>query len=162
MKLFNFFLSDSFQMTIKGSKLAIFLLLVVPLQILLFTGYDAFAWPCGWSRRSYRRWNNKWRQDFNVKCKNSKKSFSQPVPLFNLHFMLHLRLLSPVSTTHTSNGLTIWLWRKLKFRFHLSCLQNKNTVNVHTDKIVDSLTESGTDWCPIKGISKLSLPGNLL
>ncbi|XP_044184064.1 dermatopontin-like [Acropora millepora] len=65
-------------MTMKGSKLARLLLLVVALEILLFAGSDAI-WPprtrrrywCRRSRPSYPRWNNNWRQDFNVECRNS-------------------------------------------------------------------------------------------
>ncbi|XP_015771790.1 PREDICTED: dermatopontin-like isoform X2 [Acropora digitifera] len=67
-------------MTMKGSKLALFLLLVVTLEILLFTGSDGNGgWKrrrrrrprCRWSRPSYPRWDNNWRQDFNVRCGNS-------------------------------------------------------------------------------------------
>ena len=135
MKLFNSFVSDSlsflfftFQMTVKGGKLALLLLLVVALEILLFTGSDANHW---WRRRRRRRcsslrpshisWVNSWRQPFNVRCSTSKKSSCH---FLRLTYFL-LCLLSPVSTTRTSNEqLMIRLLSELKYRFHLSCLQS--------------------------------------
>ena len=78
------YLFFTLQMTIKGRKLALLLLLVVALEILLFAGSDANPW---WRRRRRRRrcsssrpsshWINNWRQDFNVRCHNSKKSCYQ-------------------------------------------------------------------------------------
>ena len=119
----------TFQMTMKGSKLALLLLLVVALEMLLFPGSDALWWRrrrrrrCSTDHPSYPKWENKWRQDFDVKCKNGKKSFSQFLRLTYIfcYIYVYLHLL----VQHTSNELMIWLSRKLKFRFHLSCLQNK-------------------------------------
>ena len=125
------FVLFTFQMTMKGSKLALFLLLVVTLEILLFTGSDGNGgWKrrrrrpqCRWSRPSYPRWDNNWRQDLNVRCGNSKKSFSHCLRLTYILCFIYLRLLSPVSTTHTSNELMIWLSRKLNFVF--TCLVSR-------------------------------------
>ncbi|XP_067043822.1 millepora cytotoxin-1-like [Acropora muricata] len=67
-------------MTTKGRKLALLLLLLVGLEILLFTGSDATRWF--WPRRRCTSdrpsplWVNDWRQDFNFKCPNSGGSIS--------------------------------------------------------------------------------------
>ncbi|XP_015750303.1 PREDICTED: dermatopontin-like [Acropora digitifera] len=72
-------------MTMKGSKLALLLLLVVALEILLFIGSDAKPWL--WRRRRRRRtcnsyppphgYVNKWRQQlFSFKCPDSYDSIS--------------------------------------------------------------------------------------
>ena len=74
----------TFQMTMKRSKLALLLLLLVALEILLFNGSDAKPWLF-WRRRRRRctsgrpspTWINDWGQDFNFNCPNSKKSFYQ-------------------------------------------------------------------------------------
>ncbi|XP_074629435.1 dermatopontin-like [Acropora palmata] len=72
-------------MTMKASKLALLLLLVVALEILLFTGCDADPFwgrrrrrrrrryippvpVCSSSRPNSPRWINSWQQDFNVRC----------------------------------------------------------------------------------------------
>ena len=142
----------TFQMTMKGSKVALLLLLVVALEILLFTGCEADPFwgrrrrrrrrryippvpVCSYSRPSSPRWINSWQQDFNVRCITSKKLLSQFLRLTCI-LCFRLRLLSPVSTTRTTNEqLMIWLLSKFKFkfRFHLSCVRTKNTVNVHTN-----------------------------
>lgn len=66
-------------MKLKGSKLALLSLLVVALEILLFTGSDAW-----FSRRRRRRcssslpagrWDNGWRQNFNIRCSTSSSIF---------------------------------------------------------------------------------------
>ena len=126
MKLFNsfvfliLFVLLTFQMTMKASKLALLLLLVVALEILLFTGCDADPfWArrrrrrsrrryippvpvCSSSRPSFPRWINSWQQDFNVRCITSKKLLSQFLRLTYI-LCFRLRLLSPVSTTRTTN-----------------------------------------------------------
>ena len=96
VRLFNFFISVSLQliyfftfqiMTMKGSKLALLLLLVVVFENLLFSRSDANPWwrrrrrryvqPCSSSRPSSTRWVNSWQKNFNVRCRNSKKSHYQ-------------------------------------------------------------------------------------
>ncbi|XP_067042633.1 dermatopontin-like [Acropora muricata] len=54
-------------MTMKGSKLALVLLFVGTLEILLFTGSDAF---CSSSRPSSPRWFNTWGKNFGAICGN--------------------------------------------------------------------------------------------
>ena len=73
------------QMTIKGRKLALLLLLVVALEILFFTASDADAWwgrrrrrgrrryACSSSRPIFRKWANRWQQNFNFRCPSGKK-----------------------------------------------------------------------------------------
>ncbi|XP_067042639.1 dermatopontin-like [Acropora muricata] len=109
-------------MTMKGSKLALLLLLLVALEILLFTGSDAKPWLF-WRRRRRRctsgrpssTWINDWGQDFNFKCPNSGEFISKwqskyknclgdrvyhfeckkgPIPFQN----------KDCSTSHTNNG----------------------------------------------------------
>ena len=60
----SFFLcSLTFQMTMKGGKLARLLLSVVALEILFFTGSDAVPQVgCSSARPSFPRWVNNWQQ----------------------------------------------------------------------------------------------------
>ncbi|XP_029211493.2 dermatopontin-like isoform X1 [Acropora millepora] len=67
-------------MTMKGGKLALLLLLVVALEILFFTASDADAlwgkrrrrgrrrYACRSSRPIFRKWANRWQQNFNFRC----------------------------------------------------------------------------------------------
>ncbi|XP_015750407.1 PREDICTED: hemagglutinin/amebocyte aggregation factor-like [Acropora digitifera] len=71
----------------KGSKLALLLLLVVALEILLFKGSDADPWwrrrrrrrhkspSCRSSRPSSPRWVNNWQKNFNIRCPNKYSIF---------------------------------------------------------------------------------------
>ena len=88
------FFSFSFQITMKGNKLAFFLLLVLAFEILFFTATEANPF---WTRRRRRRrrrcsssrpagvaWVNGWQQYFNFKCQNSKRQFHNLLVLFLL------------------------------------------------------------------------------
>lgn len=115
--LFVFFFT--FQMTMKGSKLAPLLLLVVVLEILLFARSDAI-WPCcSRSRPSYPRWDNNWRQDFNVACRNSKKSFSQFLRLTYIWCYIYAYLHLLVQHTHRMNW---WFDFQESQNFVFTCL----------------------------------------
>ena len=121
----------TFQMTMKGSKLALLLLLVVALEILLFTGSDAWfkrrrRRRCSASRPKSPKWVNNWHQQFNVRCPTSKKSCYQFCYLTYIlcFFCAYFHLL--VQHAHRMNNYwMIWFLSKLKFRFHLSCNQTK-------------------------------------
>ena len=86
------FFSFSFQITMKGNKLAFFLLLVLAFEILFFTATEANPF---WSRRRRRRrcsssrpagvaWVNGWQQYFSANCRNSKRQFNNLLVLFLL------------------------------------------------------------------------------
>ena len=125
-------------MTIKGSKLALLLLLVVALEILLFEGSDAVfellkhrRRPI-WSRlgsRSRPRTSpsrvNNGRQDFIKICPTGKKSCCQLCYLTYILCFLCVYFHLLVRHAHVNEKLMISLLSKLKFGFHLSCLQTK-------------------------------------
>lgn len=89
---YSFFLcSLTFQMTMKGGKLARLLLSVVALEILFFTGSDAVPEVgCSSARPSFPSWVNNWQQNFGVRCRTSKKSFYQSLRLTYILFLLRL------------------------------------------------------------------------
>ena len=121
-------------MTIKGSKLALLLLLVVALEILLFEGSDANLrlWPWNSRRRpissrphprpSPSRVNN--RRQY-LECPRGKKSCCQLCYLIYILCFLCVYFHLLVRHAHVNEKLMISLLSKLKFGFHLSCLQTK-------------------------------------
>ena len=138
---YSFFLrSLTFQISMKGGKLARLLLSIVVLEILFFTGSDAVPQVgCSSARPSFPRWVNNWQQNFGVRCHTSKKSFYQSLRLTCILFLLRL-----VTTSRTLNE-QLMILSKFKFRFHSLCLQNKNIVNLHTNKNVPFFTETRAD-----------------
>ncbi|KAK2560008.1 Dermatopontin [Acropora cervicornis] len=74
-------------MTMKGGKLALLLLLVVALEILFFTASDADAlwgrrrrrgrrrYACRSSRPIFRKWANRWQQNFNFRCRSGDRIY---------------------------------------------------------------------------------------